>query len=101
MTDYTNPTRAALSVAEAAKALGVHRATIWRMERDGQITTVKIRGRRLVPVAEIVRLTAPAAPAPAPTSTEAPAPVKKRRLVAPPPVSEAHAHLWRRRRRTA
>ncbi len=48
----------ALSIPEAVAKLGVHRVTLWRMQRDGQITTIEIRGRRLVPVSEIERLLA-------------------------------------------
>jgi excisionase family DNA binding protein len=50
--------RRAVTIADAAVQLGVHRSTIWRMQRDAQIETIKIRGKRLVPVAEIERLLA-------------------------------------------
>lgn len=47
-----------VSMQEAAAILGVHRQTLWRMQRDKQIKTTKIRGRRLVPMAELERLAA-------------------------------------------
>lgn len=44
------------SVDEAATALDVSRSTIWNLIKDGEIQTVKIRGRRLVPLTELRRL---------------------------------------------
>lgn len=83
----------AVPMTTAARQLGVHRSTLWRMLRDEQIRTVKIRGRRLVPVAEIERIVAgepldlrpkpqPATPDPVgePVGTPAAARVEKRRL---------------------
>lgn len=41
----------------AAEALGVCRATLYRMYDDGEIEFKKLRGRTVVPVSEIDRLT--------------------------------------------
>ena len=37
-----------LSVADAAKMLGISRATMWLMIADGSVRTMKIRKRRMV-----------------------------------------------------
>jgi excisionase family DNA binding protein len=44
-----DPKATVLTIAEAGEALGVSRATIWRMIRRGELPTVRQRGRRLVP----------------------------------------------------
>ncbi len=41
--------RQTLSLDEAARYLGVGRSTIYVMTRDGELPTVQIRRRRLVP----------------------------------------------------
>ena len=38
-----------ISVDDAGRALGVSRATVWRMIRRGELPTVRRAGRRLVP----------------------------------------------------
>jgi len=38
-----------LTVPQAAAALGLSRATFYRLVQSGQLRTVKVRGRRLVP----------------------------------------------------
>lgn len=38
-----------ISVDEAGRALGISRATVWRMIRRGELPTVRRAGRRLVP----------------------------------------------------
>ncbi|MGQ0505760.1 MAG: helix-turn-helix transcriptional regulator [Myxococcaceae bacterium] len=38
-----------LQVPEVEAALGVSRSTVWRMIRSGELPTVKVSGRRLVP----------------------------------------------------
>jgi excisionase family DNA binding protein len=48
-----NHWRLVLSVQEAARACGLSRATIYRLITAGKLTTVKVRARRLVPVASI------------------------------------------------
>ncbi len=50
--------RLAVSVAEAAAALGVSRGGMYRHVQAGTVRSVKIGGRRLVPVAELERLVA-------------------------------------------
>ena len=40
---------ALLSVEEAGHAMGVSRATVWRLIRQGALPSVRRRGRRLVP----------------------------------------------------
>jgi excisionase family DNA binding protein len=47
------PARVALSVDEAAKAFGVSQATVWRWVAERKLGTVKVGGRRLVPIAAI------------------------------------------------
>ena len=47
------------SIEEAATRLGVSVSMIWRLIRSGQLRTVKIRGRTLVPESEIQRLVQP------------------------------------------
>jgi excisionase family DNA binding protein len=54
MTNTTkNQERRALSIRETARTCGLSRATLYRLLKDGKLTTVKIRGRRLVPVGAI------------------------------------------------
>ena len=48
--------RISLTVAEACEVTGVSHVTIYRMIADGQLHTVKARGRRLVPVIELNRV---------------------------------------------
>jgi excisionase family DNA binding protein len=55
-----SPERLALSVAEALVAVGVSRATLYRLIGRKQLATLKIGSRRLVPVAEIDALLAKA-----------------------------------------
>jgi excisionase family DNA binding protein len=45
-----------LSIAEAAKALGVGRAAAYEAARKGQLPTIRIGRRLLVPLAELARL---------------------------------------------
>lgn len=45
----TSSKRALLSVDDAGEAMGVSRATVWRMIRRGALPSVRRRGRRLVP----------------------------------------------------
>ena len=42
-----------LSVDDAGRALGVSRATVWRMIQRGDVPTIRRAGRRLVPAAAI------------------------------------------------
>lgn len=44
-----------ISIAEAAKALGVGRTVLYQMANDGRLETIKIGRRRLVKV-ESIRL---------------------------------------------
>ena len=44
------------SVADAAKAIGVSRATLYNYLNDGKIETVKVGGRRLVKIESVKRL---------------------------------------------
>lgn len=48
-------TRLAYPPLEAARQLGVSRTTLYRLIGDGEITPVKIRGRTVVPAAELER----------------------------------------------
>ena len=47
------------SIDDAATRLGVSVSMIWRLIRSGQLRTVKIRGRTLVPESELQRLAQP------------------------------------------
>ena len=47
------------SIDDAATRLGVSVSSIWRLIRSGQLRTVKIRGRTLVPESELQRLAQP------------------------------------------
>ena len=47
------PERRALSIKETADTLGLSRSTAYRLIAEGKLATLKIGGRRLVPVAAI------------------------------------------------
>ena len=53
------PGRAAYSVAETAQMLGLCEASIYRAMRRGDIASVLVGGRRLIPAATIDRLLKP------------------------------------------
>jgi len=53
--------RRGVSQAELAEIIGVSVATAGRMIRSGQIGSIKIRNRRIIPVSEIDKLLTPAA----------------------------------------
>jgi len=44
-----------LTVDETGRALGVSRATVWRLIRRGALTTVRRGGRRLIPGAALLK----------------------------------------------
>jgi excisionase family DNA binding protein len=50
------PERRALSVVEAARALGISRASLYRLVQQKRLATVKIGSRRLVPVTALDNL---------------------------------------------
>ena len=50
------PERRALSVEEAARAVGISRATLYRLVQQKRLATVKIGSRRLVPVTALDNL---------------------------------------------
>jgi excisionase family DNA binding protein len=45
--------RRALSIKEAAEACNLSRATLYRLLGNGKLLTIKVRGRRLVPVSAL------------------------------------------------
>ena len=51
--------RTAYSLDEAARSLGLSRRTLYTLMRDGTLRTVTLGRRRLVPAAELARLTQP------------------------------------------
>jgi excisionase family DNA binding protein len=53
MSNANEEGRRALSIVESARASSLSRATLYRLIADGKLTTVKIRNRRLVPVAAL------------------------------------------------
>lgn len=57
-TDAT-PTRLAYAVPESARMLGISRRGLYRLIEDGTLRTVTLGRRRLVPAAELARLTQP------------------------------------------
>lgn len=59
---------------QAAKALGVSVTTVKQLIRDGELATVKIGKRPMIPMSEIERLSTPAAP----KSTSSRAPRRRR-----------------------
>lgn len=55
-TDYTPvPEPLLLSVPEAAEVLRIHRATVFALLRDGDLESIQIGRRRLIPLAAIHR----------------------------------------------
>lgn len=48
--------RGAYSVEEAVRTLGISRRSAYRLIAAGELRTVKLGGRRLVPAAELARL---------------------------------------------
>ena len=48
--------RLAVSVAEAAEALGISRSSLYAEIKQGRIRTVKLAGRLLVPWAELAEM---------------------------------------------
>ena len=55
-------TRLAVSPAEASRMLGIGRTTFYELKASGEIRTIKVRARRLVPLSEIRRLLETARP---------------------------------------
>jgi excisionase family DNA binding protein len=53
-----DPTPQALSVKDAAKALGVSEATVGRLRKLGKLESIRLGSRVLVPVASIDRVLA-------------------------------------------
>jgi excisionase family DNA binding protein len=51
-----SPERRTMTVPEAAKVLGIARSTAFRAARSGEIPTIKIGKRMLVPVAALERV---------------------------------------------
>lgn len=56
------PARTAYRISEVADTLGVHRDTVRRWARDGDIRVVAIAGTRLIPATELERLLEQPAP---------------------------------------
>jgi excisionase family DNA binding protein len=54
--------RLALSIAAAAKALGVGRTRFYQLLKDGEIAAIRCGGRVLVPVSELSAFVAKAPP---------------------------------------
>jgi excisionase family DNA binding protein len=55
-----SPERKALSVNETARAIGISRATLYRLVQQKRLATAKIGSRTLIPVGEIDALLAKA-----------------------------------------
>jgi excisionase family DNA binding protein len=53
-----SPERRALSVSETARAIGISRATLYRLVQQKRLATAKIGSRTLIPVGEIDALLA-------------------------------------------
>jgi excisionase family DNA binding protein len=56
----SSPERKALSVSETARAIGISRATLYRLVLQKRLATAKIGSRTLIPVGEIDALLAKA-----------------------------------------
>jgi excisionase family DNA binding protein len=50
------PDRAAWSINDGARRIGVGRTTIYKLAAEGKIRLVKVAGRTLIPDEELVRL---------------------------------------------
>jgi excisionase family DNA binding protein len=50
------PTKLTMSIPEAGKALGVSRTTIYKLANSGELPTIKLGKRILVPIAQLDRL---------------------------------------------
>lgn len=50
------PERLAYTINEFASASALSRPTIYRMIRDGELRTARVRGRQLIPAAEARRI---------------------------------------------
>jgi hypothetical protein len=48
--------RIAYSIAEWARMIGATRQTVWRYIRDGQLRTVIVGNRKMIPASELARL---------------------------------------------
>jgi excisionase family DNA binding protein len=51
--NFVEEKRRAFSIRETARICGVSRATLYRLLKEGKITTIKLGSRRLVPEASI------------------------------------------------
>jgi excisionase family DNA binding protein len=54
--DLSDPLLLSYSISEWARLAGVSRQTVWRAIRKRQIRTVKVAGRKRIPVSEKHRL---------------------------------------------
>lgn len=57
-------------IKEAARLLGTCRQTLYRMREDGEIAFGRMRGRTLVPMAEILRIHQQLYPSPTPSAVD-------------------------------
>lgn len=80
-----------VSVEDAARALAVHEATIYRMRKQGKIETTRIGRRTLVPVREIERLSKACDQISEATPVPPPPRIQKRRLTPRYPAGDAVA----------
>ena len=51
--------RLTCTIAEAKRATGLERTTIWRLRRDGVLKTIPVRGRKLIDVESLFKLLTP------------------------------------------
>ena len=80
----------AYSIEAAAAALTISRRTAYRLINSGELRTVKLGGRRLVPAAELARLMGPHAAAPSDLANRED---REAQPVAPPEKPHAPAEL--------
>ncbi len=73
MSSITLPEPQALSVDQAAVALGIARGTAYRAVHRGELPSVRIGGRLLIPRAALERLLRGEEASPSPASVDAPA----------------------------
>jgi excisionase family DNA binding protein len=56
--DNETVTRAAFSIGESARKLGVGKSSVWALIAKGSIRRVKLGGRTVIPASEIERILA-------------------------------------------
>jgi len=53
MSDPSTPARLLYGVSETSRVLSVGRSTVYELLRDGDLPSIRVRGRRLIAAADI------------------------------------------------